>query len=290
MSHKKSCGVSAAIRAITPALMAFCSLIASAAEPLGTQPDAAIQTAMDNLSKTTDALSFNAQLESLVAGADRNLDTFVPQLLIYAAGHQSDLTMRPLVGRILKRIDASKEKLITILVPQLDNRDAAIRGITRRLLRGYEDRSAERAPDFSTYRAIIETAIRAGRTPQRSLVTMMYESDPATALQTMLRAYQLRDPVEIKSIRWAQHTVSDLLWRRQFGFAAPTAPDPAASAELEKLSHNDRWWARLYVAALISVHPELGNTGLIARLGADNNVLVRAWHLPGSTSSAPAHK
>jgi hypothetical protein len=103
----------------------------------------------------------------------------------------------------------------------------------------------------------------------------MYASDPGSALIAMMRAYQLRDPAEIKSIRWAEHVVSELFWRRRYGFVDGKAVDPVAISELDKLSRDGHWWARLYVAQIVTQHSELAKPELVTRLAADENALVR---------------
>src|SRR5262249_6706985 len=172
-------------------------------------------------------------------------------------------------------IDAPRHTLVEALVPHLDNSNETIRGMVRRLLRGYEDRSATRGPDYSAYEAIIEADVRAGREPQRSLVRFMYEGEPGTAMVSMMRAYQLPDQKEIKPILWGEHSVSELLWKRRFGFAPAAAGDAAVTQELEKLSRHERWWVRLYCARIVGDHAELGTREMFDRLANDSDAMVR---------------
>ena len=168
-----------------------------------------------------------------------------------------------------------KEAAVTALAIHLDNVNPAIQREARSLLHGYEDRSATRPPDFSSYRAIIETAVRAGKEPSNSLVRFMYETDPGTALLTMMRGYQLRDPNEMKPILWAEHVIADMFWKRQFGFLVPQEVPAAALDELNALSRHDRWWVRLYVVEILRHHPDLSQPEMFNRLKEDRHAIVR---------------
>ncbi len=256
----------------------FCvpSFAAPAASAPDLSPDGVIQAAIGRVERAANADDARRQMDELVALGEREPAELVGQLVWYSAQHQGDRRARAIVGRAFSRLGAPKDVVVTALVTHLDDRDAAVRGDVRELLKGYEDRSATRPPDFSTYRAIIEDDVRHGREPRASLVELMYQSDAGTALLTMVRAYQLREPGEIKPILWAEHVVSDLLWKRRYGFAGANAVDAAALQQVELMSRHPRWWARLYAAEVVRTHPELGAAGMVDRLAGDGNGLVRA--------------
>jgi len=240
-----------------------------------TAPDAAFQAAISDVAKAVDRETAVQQADRLVKLGALDRAELISQLLWFAARNEKDAAARAVVGQVLKRLDVQKQVIVIGLAPHLDNRDESIRRIAGQLLTGFEDRSAERPPDFSAYRAIIEADVVANREPQRSLVRFMYESDAGSALIAMMRAHQLRDPEEIRSIRWAEHVIADLFWRQRFGFSDLKSAEASAVEQLEKLSRHDRWWARLYVAKIIGKHPELGRPEWVARLRADASVLVR---------------
>jgi hypothetical protein len=237
--------------------------------------DNVYQAALTDLFSEPDKATFDGQVDQLLklrVGDSRQL---ILQLLWFAAQHPQDKRTKPFVGHVLRRIDAPKDAIVTALAPHLDNRDASVQGMVRDLLRGYEDRSATRPPDFSAYRALIEADVQLRREPQSSLVQFMYESDPGTALQTSVRAFQLRDPKEIKPILWSEHIVAELFWKQRYGFVEPKAVDATAVQELEKLSRHPYWWVRVYVAEIIRAHPELGNPEIAKRLQQDADLRVR---------------
>jgi hypothetical protein len=268
------------VAACAVALLLVTAVVPAADAPAGGKlridPDPAIQSAIIEAGHATDKAAFDIQVHRLNEMSRVDLPRFVAQIMLYSAIHSKDAATKPLVGRILKQLDLQRESVVAALVPHLDNAAPAIVKNTRELLAGYEDRSVTRGPDFSAYRAIIEADVQAGREPQTSLVGFMFESDPGAALRTMVRSMQLRKPDEIKPILWGEHLVAELLWKRQYGFVKPTDVDAAAVEQVEKLSRHNYWWVRLYVAAIIKTHPELGTRELMNRLAADANACVRS--------------
>jgi len=264
-------------------LIAFCPVFASARlaaqdvapRVVQTQPDAAYQAALADVAAAPDRAGMDAAVSRVVSMNEGNLARLVPQLVWHAAKRPPSASAPSVVGHVFKRLADVKHGVVAALAPLLDDADTAIREVTRDLLRGYEDRSALRPPDFSAYHAILEADVRGGRPLQASLIAHMYASDSGAALLTVMRATQLRKPEEIKPILWAEHVVADLMWRRQFGFAEKNAVDPAAVRELDKLSQHKAWWARLYAAEIIRVHPELGSQAMHDRLKKDVNVVVQ---------------
>jgi len=258
------------------ALLCTPALGAPAASTPDLAPDGVFQAAIARVEKAVTPDDARQQMDALLSLGERDQANLIGQLLWYSARHVGDRRARAMVGRAFRQIAAPKDVVVTALVAHMDDRDAAVRSDVRELLKKYEDRSATRPPDFSTYRAIIEDDVRRGREPRASLIEWMYQSDEGAAVHAMLRAYQLRDPAEIKPILWAEHVVADLLWKQRYGFLAPNATDPAALQQVEAMSRHPRWWARLYAAEVIRRHPELATPGAIDRLAADGNALVRA--------------
>lgn len=282
-------------RTISLVVILFLSLASAAIPALSDAPPAVptaeivpmefYQSAFASLADATDREAMEEQIRRLTAAApDPTL--VIEQIVWFAAQDQKNIARQALVGRILKIADIPTEQLVRILAPHLDNREQNVVALARELLYRCEDHSPTRPPDFSPYRAIIEEDVRAHREPSRSLIRHMYQSDPSAALLTLIRAYQLRDPNEIKPILWAEHTVADLMWKRRYGFVERRAGDPVVTTELEKLARHDRWWVRLYAAEIIAANPELGTAATRTRLEADPHDLVK--QVVGSLSANPA--
>ena len=245
--------------------------------------DAAVQSALAEAAATRDVEAFEAAARRVWVLADRDAERFVGQLLVFSA---TDTSRRAVASRVLATARLQKETLVSAVAPQLDNGDANIRAHASAWLSECEDMSAARPPDFSSHRAIIEDAVRAGREPQASLVRRMYALDPGEALRTMVRAMQLRKPEEIRPILWAEHVVADLMWRRRYGIVGPKDTDAAVRAEIDKASRHDLWWVRLYAARIVHDSPELAGPEVVARLAADRHPLVREA-APPATPIAP---
>lgn len=248
---------------------------AVADRPIEIVPDNTYQSALSEMAAAPDRATLDARVDQFVHRHEEDADRLIPQLMWFSAKRPGDAKSNAVVGRVLARLSAPKEVIVAALAPHLDNQNEAIRSNVESLLRGLEDQSATRPPDFSAYRAIIEADTRAGREPQNSLVRFMYDSDPGVALQTLVRAFQLRDPDEIKPILWAEHVVAELLWKRRYGFVERDFVDNATQAEIARLSIHPRWWVRMYAAAMVAAHPELAAPDVLKRLKADADIRVR---------------
>ena len=264
----------AAAVAVGLTLASFAPAEEPQSQPPVIQSDPAIQTAIRNVAQPQDETELRAALESLRRLGGPNHQSLIPQLLHYAA--RSDNTRDAMVfGIVVRELRISDRALAEALVPLLDAPDELIGRQVRNILGGIEDRSADRPPDFSIYRRIIADDVLRDADPSAPLIQYMYEADAGRALQTLVRAFGLRDPEHIKPILFAEHTVADALWKQQFGFIEPGRAEPAALAELDKLSRHDLWWVRLYVPNIARRHPESSNAPINDRLQRDPNALVR---------------
>lgn len=255
-------------------LLATTTIHARDSEPAIIPPLGNYQAAIEQVAKATDRASQADAIDRYVALDHENVFELVRQVLWYSFVNKQRPGTRVVAGLVLKRLEGDKRALIGALVQLLDD-DERIESYARNALRGYEDGSAVRPPDYSIYHAILEGDFRDGMMPNPSLVEFMYDGDPGVALLTIMRASQMRDPAELKPILWAEHVVADLMWRRQFGFVEAKAVDPAVVRELDKLSQHKEWWVRMYVAEIIRRHPEMGTKAARDRLAADTNDLVR---------------
>jgi hypothetical protein len=75
----------------------------------------------------------------------------------------------------------------------------------------------------------------------------------------------------------AEHIVHNAIWLEENGFRARFQTAwPEAMAELDKLARHKEWWARLYVAHIMSRHPELRQPEVVQQLSKDLHPLVSA--------------
>jgi len=278
--------VAAIAAAIGMTLVSFARAEEPQTQPPVIQSDPALQAAIRTLARPQNESEFRTALETLRQLGGPNHQSLIPQLLLYAA--RSDNTRDAMIfGVVVRELRISDRSLAEALIPLLDAPDELIGREVRNILGGIEDRSADRPPDFSIYRQLIADDLRRNADSPAPLIQYMYEADAGRALQTLVRAFGLRDPERIKPILLAEHTVADALWKQQFGFIEPGRAEPAAIAEMDKLSHHDLWWVRLYVANIASRHPEFSSAPINERLQRDPNALVRLA-LPDSQQADPA--
>ncbi|MBI5865433.1 MAG: hypothetical protein HZB38_13185 [Planctomycetes bacterium] len=236
-------------------------------------PDPTLQSAIIQVAKSPGPEK-QAAIEKAVASGKASPEEFVRQLVYYAS-RTRDPNESLVAGVILKRADIPEATIARALAPCLESKDAPLVKSVRNMLGGLEKRAAGRRPDFSSYRELLEEPLRDGRPTPSGLVRYLYQEDPGMALLTLMRAHQLRKPEEIKPILWAEHVVSDVLWKQQYGFLKPGEIEPPAAAELSALAHHQAWWARFYAAEIMRQHAEFRQTESLAELARDENELVR---------------
>jgi hypothetical protein len=227
----------------------------------------------DVVSAATEQLQSDA-LDRLRALDDAAHQQLVCQLIYYASHAQSPEAASA-VGAITRRLNIPDSAIVQAVVPLLATTDPELGHSVRDILGGMEGRAAGRRPDFSAYREIIAGAVRQGAEPADALTRYMYESDPGEALLAFMRAYQLRQPEALKTLLWAEHVVSDVLWKQRNGFLSPDESEPAANAELVRLTRHEAWWVRLYVAETMRQHPAFRDPAVLAVLKRDMHPLVR---------------
>lgn len=247
---------------------------ASSDDPVTIQPDPAFQAAIASVMNATTETQRDDALHRLAELDDDAHQQLVQQLLCYS--RQADNTKDAMAsGVVLQRLGIADRAIVLALTPLLETKDPDLLRKVRNILGGFEDRAAGRRLDFSVYREILADRLRGGEPLPDGLVRYLYDSDPGEALLTLMRAHQLRQPEELKAILWAEHVVSDVLWKQQYGFLKPDQVEPAAIGELAKLSGHREWWVRLYVAEIVRQHPAFRQPELMDRLKHDEHALVR---------------
>jgi hypothetical protein len=213
-------------------------------------------------------------LNELRGFAEAAPERFVRQLVHYSS-HAASLPDAMAAGAVLHELAIPEHVIVHALVPLLGTTDDALDRSIRSILGGYEGRAPGRRPDFSAYRELIERAVRNGAEPPTALISHLYAADAGEALLTLMRAYQLRDPAELKRMLWAEHVVSDVLWKQQYGFLPPDQVEGGAAAELAGLSSHRSWWVRLYVSEIMRQHPAFRQPKVVERLRRDAHPRVR---------------
>ena len=161
--------------------------------------------------------------------------------------------------------------VVHAVIPYMGTGNDHLRDSIDYLLRSVEGRSPPGHPDYSAYSTWISLS---KHDPPRDLVRRMYRRCPATALLTMREIY-VQDPVRVKSLLWAEHVISDTIWKHRHGFLPTTTVESEAATQVAKLAKDDAWWVRLYVAEILRQHPAFRTPELVERLTKDPHELVR---------------
>lgn len=237
-------------------------------------PDPAIQAAIATVLNASTGEQQREGLDRLIELDSPSHQRLVRQLVCFASRAKNTKDAMVL-GVIIRRLDIPDVAVVRALTPYLETTDLALAKSVRNILGGLEKRAAGRRPDFSHYRQIIADHLRAGEELPDGLIRYMYDADPGVALLTLMRAHQLREPEGLKAILWAEHAVSDVLWKQRHGFLKRDEIEPPAAQELAKLSSHKEWWVRLYAAEIMRQHPEFRQQELIDELNCDGHELVR---------------
>lgn len=276
-------------RILAVLVAASASMVAIAADEdrADIEPDPAVQATIKLIADADDRAQQQATLERL-AKLDEASPAQLVRQLTYFASRAPNTKQAMAVGVIMRRLEVPDETIARALAPCLETTDAEVARSVRNILGGLEKRAAGRRPDFSLYRGIIADRVRNGETLPIALIRYMYDADAGMALLALLRAHQLRAPDEIKRILWAEHVVSNALWKQQYGFLRPSEVEPAAVEELSSLATHEAWWARLYVAEIMRQYAAFRQAQLINALVRDTNPTVRESATRARPTTTPA--
>ncbi|MHB1156732.1 MAG: hypothetical protein ACYC26_07820 [Phycisphaerales bacterium] len=259
---------------IASILVSFVSVARGADNTLAPilKPDPHIQKILQNLVPPINSeADFRQNLELL-----RKVPTaeLVRQMLLFSVKSQGmEEAMTP--GGVIEQLEISHGQIALALVDYLDTPDPKLHKQIQDWLRGAEAENREGPPNFSYYVGILLQRRMTGESLPAGLIRHMYETDPHEALFSLVKASEINDPAEIKALRWSDHLVKEVLWRKHWGFEIDDKILVAAKSELNTMSQNRQWWVRFYVAQIMQQHPVLRQTEIIKKFQKDENPLVR---------------
>jgi hypothetical protein len=235
--------------------------------------DEAVQSDLAALAAPGDAAQRANAFERLQKMADQQPAHLVRQFVWYQSRARGERASH-IAGAVIAELNLPKATVVAATLPLLESNDPLLVEQAGNVLGGYENRSAGRPPDFSTYRERIARARRNAAALPRGLVAYMYRSHPGAGLLTMMRAMGVREPSALKEILWGEHQVAEVLWKWRYGFLERGQVDPAAQTELKRLSRHTAWWVRLYVVAIMEQHAALRDAAVLERLRNDTDPQV----------------
>jgi hypothetical protein len=221
------------------------------------------------------------ELQILAEMGGPNYEKLIPQLLYYSVygtdpAGKHDLKEGMALAGISDLLKISQKQIATALLPYLspppsDRMDAQLRQELREVFDGF---------DSTFFQELLQSRLRTGQDLPLELIPYMYQRNPAEALLTMARTMAIQKTWEEsrkqwKSLIWAEHVVSDTLWKHDHEFLDPTQVEPEAAAQIEKLAGDNEWWVRLYAAEILRQHPGFRRAELLQKLAQDDHPLVR---------------
>jgi len=294
-------------RACTWALSAWAALAAAAiatpgeAAPPTVEPDPEVQAALDNLASTLGPWSDRSawcewflKAESLTKEQHEGI---VGQFLYFYSYSSNPYKDRLSMYQVLHFAALDRHLIVAALVPYLESPDSKIAEQALRYLHVFDQCTcaACRAGigpgvagirpgvDVVVYLDFFQRALAEGKDPPRVLTRYLYERDPGgvVLMLTGLREYfgrtreELLSADERKAIFWAEHVISDTIWKHEYGFLDKDKVEPEAARELERLARHKEWWVRLYAAEIMRQHAAFRREVLVRRLAKDRHPLVR---------------
>jgi len=203
----------------------------------------------------------------------------VPQLLYFQqtyrpATRREAIDSHFAVEKLIDRLEIREGQYLQGILPYIGTDDPQLRKRINSILKLVESGNAG-TPDFSYYRSVLDSYHRTRGCIPVELVRHMFRRSPGQTLLVCMRLYA-EDYMQVwKPVTWAEHVVSEVLWKQEHSFLKRDEIEPAAAEQLDMLSRHDGWWARLYVAEIMRQHPEFRVDETVQRLANDKNELVR---------------
>jgi hypothetical protein len=215
--------------------------------------------------------------------AGNDLEVFVQQCAFFMANAERarDDKGATIPLMFFNALEISDGQIIRALAPFLDATDTTLRDIVHKLFVKIDGRAPGYQPplkptDYSKYEGYIHGLVVQNESIPEPFAAHIYRKSPGDALAVFVYAHSRPPLPKGHPVLWAEHIVSGAIWRKQQGFDQEFEKAKAgAVAELEKLSKDDLWWVRLYVAEIVRQHPDLANERILERLRNDPNVLVQ---------------
>ena len=220
-----------------------------------------------------DVEEFYKNLKTLKKKGGKSHNILIPNLLYYMSRARDMRDWMVVVG-LIHQMGISDQQMVLGLLPYVSDKDELFRKETEKSIRDLE-------PGFRELTGFKHISFRSyanqKQLPPLNTVEYLYRKRPGAAVLTMAQAYYTRlETPKRRPIEWADYSVRHVLKLKDFNRRdlEPAALREAVKA-LEELSKNEDWWVRLYVAEILSQHPEFQTKEMLDRLKADKDELVR---------------
>lgn len=214
------------------------------------------------------AASFT-KLQKLQEIADSNPQEVLRQFLYYMSTVQGRHEEPLVAQKLMSMLDIKDKDYVSVSIIYVDSDNERLRRYAVNNLL-YVERNAQ--VDADRFRNFIIWDVKKDEPPKR-IVLYMYERSPGIAM-LQLAQFNASDQ-EFKKATWTEHNVSDVIWKRKYGFPIQAEQMQSVRADLKGLSESPAWSIRAYAAAITKMHPELAVPGLVEGLKADKSEIVR---------------
>jgi len=194
-------------------------------------------------------------------------DRLVPQLIywiVYAEITGGDVAEAMLPAFIITELGIGDQHIANALEPYIDTGHSRVDHEIRQMI-----------GDIDNYEVIFKGRIHRDKELPRALIQHLYKRDAGRAVLTIQKAYGMNDAGQWRPVFWAEHQVSDVLWKWGYRFLDRDTVEPEADKALRELASHKDWWARLYVAEVMKQYPPFRSTELIEILRNDDDETVR---------------
>lgn len=168
-----------------------------------------------------------------------------------------------------------RDMLLSAIVPQLNPGKqlyGLLDGNDRDMAQYLEYQADDDSSSFRAYANYLSKHKKRGLPP--GLIGYMIHKQPGKALVCVTDVF-VKETKQSKELLWAEHVISDIIWKHDYGFLPKTKTEPEAITQLYILSKYDEWWVRLYVAEVMRQHKAFRQPEIIERLKKDEYLLVR---------------
>ncbi len=274
--------------AFLAAVVCSISALAQVPDEITIEPDMAMQAELDAMAsamieaRPAPMRELAPALEQLLAAANGDRKFVMLQTMHWAA-HAEDPAYQQLSKTIFlwfqELLNFSDEEHLDIALPYLTSRSpATVRFLARDMLELVYVKRDDRGSasyDFSVFAERI--ANDSGREPGEldGLIEFIYEEGPGEAVLALMRAHGA-SAEEIAAMEDAE-SYFGRMYRRGYHKkeSNPELDLDKIMAYLDQYSQSDRWWERLYVAAMLGEVRQLRTDTLVRRLRSDLHPVVR---------------
>ncbi len=290
------------------AMCVTCAAQESSVEKLLEQSEPAIQTW---IGKVSDALNQSDPKNNIVAQkvaanlneafADKH--EIVKQVAIFAAGPDEQQPLTALA--VLQLLNLPPNIVIETLAPYLNADNIKLRSFVLDWFQNHDNGGSDESPlqpvNYADYADYVRKRLNRNEDIPNGFVEYLFERSPGRALlafnradrrgETVDRLQEMRRELEQRGnigklpqpkagvgqsdIFLAEHMISNAIWFKKHHFDHQFQDAlPAAKQQLSKLSEQQQWWVRLYVAEIMRRYREFRQTEVLEKLSHDSNAVV----------------